>query len=87
MKFPSFVQSKRMLCVILVLGTALGISACGNKEKKAGQTLVRVNGVDITVLQVNDELKRAGVRAEQQGAASRQLLESLIPARFSSSLT
>jgi EpsD family peptidyl-prolyl cis-trans isomerase len=78
MKSPSFVQCKRVLCVILVLGTALGLSACGNKEKKAGQTLARVNGVEITVLQVNDELRRAGVNAEQQEVATKQLLESLI---------
>ena len=67
-----------MLCVVLVLGIALGLSACGNKEKKAGQALVRVNGEEITVLQVNDELKRAGVKPEQQEAATKQLLESLI---------
>jgi EpsD family peptidyl-prolyl cis-trans isomerase len=69
---------KRGLCMALLLGTALALSACGNKEKKAGQTLVRVNGVDITVLQVNDELKRAGVKPEQQEVATKQLLESLI---------
>ncbi|MBU1424359.1 MAG: EpsD family peptidyl-prolyl cis-trans isomerase [Gammaproteobacteria bacterium] len=68
----------RLLCAVLVLGTALGMSACGNKEKKAGQALVRVNGEEITVLQVNDELKRAGIRPEQQEAATKQLLEALI---------
>jgi peptidyl-prolyl cis-trans isomerase C len=74
----SLVNFKRALCVVLVLGTALGLSACGNKEKKAGQTLVRVNGAEITVLQLNDELKRAGVKPEQQEIASKQLLEALI---------
>jgi len=69
---------KRVLCVGLLLGAALGLSACSDKEKRAGQTLVRVNGADITVLQVNDELKRAGVKAEQQEVATKQLLESLI---------
>jgi EpsD family peptidyl-prolyl cis-trans isomerase len=68
----------RLLCVALLLGAVLGLSACGNKEKKAGQTLVRVNGTDITVLQVNDELKRAGVTPDQQEIATKQLLESLI---------
>jgi len=68
----------RALCVGLMLGMTLGIAACGNKEKKAGQALVRVNGEEITVLQINDELKRAGVRPEQQEAATKQLLESLI---------
>lgn len=68
---------RRVLCCALVL-TAVGLSACGSKEKKAGQALVRVNGVEITVLQLNDELKRAGVKAEQQETATKQLLESLI---------
>lgn len=74
----SLINFKRALCVVLVLGTALGLSACGNKDKKAGQTLVRVNDAEITVLQLNDELKRAGVKPEQQEIASKQLLEALI---------
>lgn len=72
------VPFRRVLCGVLVLVTAVGLSACGSKEKKAGQALVRVNREEITVLQINDELKRAGVKAEQQEAATRQLLESLI---------
>lgn len=68
----------RMLCVALVLVTATGLSGCGGKEKKAGQALARVNGEEITVLQINDELRRAGVKADQQNAAAKQLLESLI---------
>jgi EpsD family peptidyl-prolyl cis-trans isomerase len=69
---------KQVLFMVLLVGGALSLSACGNKEKKAGQALVRVNGADITVLQVNDELARAGIKPEQQGAATKQLLESLI---------
>lgn len=68
----------RMLCGILLLLIAAGLTACSSKEKKAGQALVRVNGEEITVLQINDELRRAGVKADQQEAATRQLLESLI---------
>ena len=78
MNSRSPVHFKRLLCAVLVLGTVLGLSACGNKDKKAGQTLVKVNGSEITVLQLNDELKRAGVKPEQQEIASKQLLESLI---------
>lgn len=69
---------KKILVGVLVLMTTIGLSACGSKEKKAGQALVRVNGEEITVLQINDELKRAGVKAEQQEIATKQLLESLI---------
>ena len=45
---------------------------------KPGQALVSVNGKEITVLQLNEELQRANVQATQQAAASRQLLEALI---------
>ena len=69
---------RHMLCIALLLVTAAGLSACGSKEKKAGQALVRVNGEEITVLQINDELRRAGVQADQQKTATKQLLESLI---------
>lgn len=63
-----------------VLISVLGFSACNSepKEKKSGQALVSINGKEVTVLQLNDELKRSGVRADQYEAASKQLLESLI---------
>ncbi|WP_258000753.1 EpsD family peptidyl-prolyl cis-trans isomerase [Janthinobacterium sp. ROICE36] len=68
----------RLLCAALVLLTAAGLSACGDKEKKPGQSLVSVNGEEITVLQLNEEMQRANVQGSQQEAASKQLLESLI---------
>lgn len=64
--------------MLLVLLAALGLSACGSKEQaKPGQALASVNGAEITVLQLNEELQRAGA-AGQQEAARKQLLESLI---------
>ena len=48
------------------------------KKKKTGQALVSVNGKEVTMLQLNEEIKRANVRPEQYEAASKQLLESLI---------
>jgi len=72
------ISFNRLVCVVFTMVITVGISACGSKEKKPGQTLVRVNGDEITVLQVNDELKRAGVKADQQEAATKQLLEKLI---------
>ncbi|OBV40667.1 EpsD family peptidyl-prolyl cis-trans isomerase [Janthinobacterium psychrotolerans] len=68
----------RLLCAALVLLAAAGLSACGDKDKKPGQSLASVNGKEITILQLNEELQRAGVQSAQQAAASKQLLESLI---------
>ncbi|KKO65126.1 hypothetical protein VM94_01178 [Janthinobacterium sp. KBS0711] len=68
----------RLLCAGLVVLAVAGLSACGNKEKKAGQALASVNGEEITVLQLNEEMQRANVPVAQQEVASKQLLESLI---------
>ena len=71
-------SGRQVLGGILVLLLAAALSACGNKEKKAGQSLARVNGEDITFLQINDELNRVGIQPGQEEAARKQLLESLI---------
>ena len=70
---------KRVLCAALVL-VAATLAACGDKpkESKPGQALASVNGEEITVLQLNEELQRAGVSAAQQQQASKQLLQALI---------
>jgi peptidyl-prolyl cis-trans isomerase C len=78
MKTDTPIALKKLLSAFLMLGCALGLAACGHKEESAGQSLVRVNGAEITVLQLNDELKRAGLKPEQQEANTKQLLESLI---------
>ena len=69
---------KRLACAVLVLAVAATMAACGNKEKKPGQSLASVNGEEITALQLNEELQRAGATAAQQEQASKQLLEALI---------
>ncbi|MDB5919711.1 MAG: peptidyl-tRNA hydrolase [Massilia sp.] len=73
------IPNTRVLCAALILATA-GLSACGNKatETKPGQALASVNGAEITVLQLNEELQRAGIGPSQQEAASKQLLQALI---------
>ena len=77
-KVKNSVPCKGLLCGVLMVVAAVGLTACGNKEKKAGQSLVRVNGEEITVFLLNEELQRANVPSGQQEAASKQLLESLI---------
>jgi len=64
----------------LMLVAVAGLSACGSgtKEKAPGQSLAKVNGQEITIHQVNEEMARANVPAEQKDAATKQLLESLI---------
>jgi peptidyl-prolyl cis-trans isomerase C len=73
------IPATRVLCGALIVAAA-GLSACGNKanEAKPGQALASVNGAEITVLQLNEELQRAGVGPSQQEAASKQLLQALI---------
>jgi EpsD family peptidyl-prolyl cis-trans isomerase len=80
MSTPTFpTPHKRALCAALVL-VAATLSACGDKakESKPGQALASVNGSEITVLQLNEELQRAGIPASQQDVASKQLLQALI---------
>lgn len=73
-----FAAKKVVGSTLIVLALA-ALAACGSKdEKKPGQALASVNGEEVTVLQLNEELQRAGVSAAQQEAASKQLLESLI---------
>lgn len=66
--------------LIVALACMLLLGACGQKRPDAapGQALARVNGVEITVLQLNDELARAGAGAANEQAASKQLLQALI---------
>ena len=79
MKTSLFPSKRRAAGALLILAAA-SLSACGNKAKEAkpGQALASVNGEEITVLQLNEELQRAGVGPAQQDAASKQLLQALI---------
>lgn len=57
---------------------ALLLACSGDKKNKPGQALVSVDGNEITMLQLNEELARSGVRADQLESVSKQILESLI---------
>ena len=67
--------TRRIVGGVLLLIFAATLSACGDKEKAPGQSLARVNGEDITVLQLNDELQRSG---DQQKFTSKQILDGLV---------
>lgn len=71
----------RMISIIgLVFITALTLTACDKEAntKKSGQSIVSVNGSEITMHQLNDEIRRSNIRADQYESAREQLLESLI---------
>ena len=68
-------QFLRLTVIALAL---VALSACGSKEKSSGQSLARVDGQEITISQLNEELARVNVPPAQRDAASKQLLESLI---------
>ena len=70
---------RRVLSAGLLVLAAAALSACGGKsEKKPGQALASVNGEEITVMQLNEELGRVNPQVAQQEAARKQLLEALI---------
>jgi EpsD family peptidyl-prolyl cis-trans isomerase len=73
-----FLSRKRALGAALLLAAA-ALAGCNKaREAKPGQTLASVDGHEITVLQLNEELQRAGVPASRQDAAGKQLLQALI---------
>lgn len=77
---PRF-SPRRAVCAVLVLAS-VALAGCNRDkpvpETKPGQALASVNGEEITVLQLNEEMQRAGVPAAQQQTASKQLLQALI---------
>ena len=64
---------------IAVLVTC-SLSGCGDKanDSKASQSLASVNGKEITVHQLNEELARANIQPTQREEASKQILNALI---------
>jgi peptidyl-prolyl cis-trans isomerase C len=66
-----------LLTVLAICGL---IAACGKKEsaEKTSQSIVSVNGEDITFLQLNNELQRVKVNPEQQTQAEKQIVAKLV---------
>jgi peptidyl-prolyl cis-trans isomerase C len=69
-----------LMRLLAILTAMLVFGACSQKAADAtpGQALASVDGVEITVLQLNEELARAGVKAANEQAAGKQLLQALI---------
>lgn len=63
---------KGVITSALIIMVALGSSGCSKKEQKSGQVLAKVNGEEITVHQLNQELTRA------PGAKQKQILDALV---------
>ncbi|MFJ5444668.1 EpsD family peptidyl-prolyl cis-trans isomerase [Methylobacillus methanolivorans] len=72
----SAIASKSLIGLIV----ATALIGCGEKpsDAKVSQSLVRVNGKEITVHQLNNELARANIQPAQKEAATKQILSSLI---------
>lgn len=80
---PSLISliPRRAVCAVVVMA-GVALAGCNRDQPaagaKPGQALASVNGEEITVLQLNEEMQRAGVPAAQQQVASKQLLQALI---------
>lgn len=73
-------NEKRFTSTLTVLVICGLMVACGKKERaeKTSQSIVSVNGEDITFLQLNNELQRAKVKPEQQTQAEKQIVAKLV---------
>ena len=71
------IRMGKLALIIVILGL---IASCGkkNSEEKTSQSIVRVNGDEITIHQLNNELKRANVQPSQQDAAGKQIMQKLV---------
>ena len=75
MKKNNFAAYKYFLYSALVIGCAIILSACGDEQQdqEPGQALVSVDGEEITMLQLNNELSRAKIQPEQLENAKKQI--------------
>ena len=76
----TYAQSPALLGMAIAVAAVLTMTGCGEtKDKPATQTAAKVNKEEITVHQINFALsQQRGLRADQQEAARKQVLERLI---------
>jgi EpsD family peptidyl-prolyl cis-trans isomerase len=82
MKFTD--RIRRWSGMFLVVVGTVALVSCGSKsEKKAGQSVARVDGYELTVHQLNNELKTAPTNVQKSDAALKsEALDSLINRRL-----
>ncbi len=71
----------RVAVLFALIVSMLPLTAChkgAGGQAKSGQTIARVNGDDITIGQLNYELQRANIKADQQDAVAKQMMQGLI---------
>ena len=73
----SFSNITKFILILVAVGL---VSSCGKKhgDDKTSQSIVRVNGDEITVHQINNELSRANVQTGQQELAGKQIAQALV---------
>ena len=74
---PPFNRMSKLFITLLALSIVVG---CGKKpsDEKASQSIVRVNGDEITVLQLNTELQRANIQPAKQEETTKQIVSALV---------
>ena len=79
---PLFSPAAQWVLCATLISAGVMLAGCNRDHPAApsrpGQALASVNGAEITVLQLNEEMQRAGVPATQHERAGKQLLQALI---------
>jgi len=82
--FVNRVSGRHLIVTLLMFYATFLLAACdkkgadGSGEVKAGQSIVRVNGDEITIHQLNLEMQRANIQPAQQEVAGKQIAKSLV---------